>query len=70
MNKLDLAIAIAADIGMNKTFAYRALIAIEQLDAEGFAGRAVVWDGFGTFWPRRVVGKRMARVFGGVDLDA
>ncbi len=38
MNKLDLAIAIAADIGMNKTFAYRALIAIEQQsDAEGFA---------------------------------
>jgi nucleoid DNA-binding protein len=50
MNKLDLAIAIAADIGMNKTFTYRGLIAIQQqLDAEGFAGRAVVWDGFGTF---------------------
>ncbi len=41
MNKLDLAIAIAADIGMNKTFAYRALIGIEQwFDADGFAGRA------------------------------
>jgi nucleoid DNA-binding protein len=67
MNKLELAIAIAADIGMNKTFTYRALIAIQQqLDAEGFAGRAVVWDGFGTFMPRRVVGQRMARVFGGV----
>jgi hypothetical protein len=38
MNKLDLAIAIAADIGMNRTFAYRALIAIQQqLDADGFA---------------------------------
>jgi hypothetical protein len=68
MNKLDLAIAIAADIGMNKTFTYRALIAIQQqLDAEGFAGRAVVWDGFGTFMPRRVAGKRVARVFGGVE---
>ncbi len=68
MNKLDLAIAIAADIGMNKTFTYRALIAMQQqLDAEGFAGRAVVWDGFGTFLPRRVVGQRMARVFGGVE---
>jgi nucleoid DNA-binding protein len=68
MNKLQLAIAIAADIGMNKTFTYRALIAIQQqLDAQGFAGRAVVWDGFGTFMPRRVAGKRMARVFGGVE---
>jgi hypothetical protein len=30
MNKLDLAIAVAADIGMNKTLAYRALIAVQQ----------------------------------------
>jgi hypothetical protein len=43
MNKLELAVAIAADIGMNKTFIYRALIAIQQqLDADGFAGRKVV----------------------------
>jgi hypothetical protein len=34
MNKLQLAIAIAADIGMNKTFTYRALIAIQQRKAE------------------------------------
>jgi hypothetical protein len=36
------------------------------LDAEGFAGRAVAWDGFGTLMPRRVAGQRMAPVFGGV----
>jgi nucleoid DNA-binding protein len=65
MNKLQLAIAIAADCGVNKTYAYRALIAIEQqLDADGFAGRAVVWDGFGTFLPRRVEGQRTGRIFG------
>ncbi len=38
MTKRDLAKAIAADVGMYKTFAYRALIAVQQqLDAEGFA---------------------------------
>jgi hypothetical protein len=43
------------------------LIAIEpQLDADGFAGRAVAWDGFGTLMPRRVVGQRLARGFDGV----
>ncbi len=42
MKKLELVIAITADIGMNKTFAYPALIAIEQqFDADGFVGRAV-----------------------------
>jgi hypothetical protein len=56
MNKLELAIAIAADIGMNKTFTYKALIALQQqLDAHGFAGRAVVWDGFGTFFQPAVL---------------
>jgi hypothetical protein len=57
MNKLDLTIAFAADIGMNKTFIYRVLIAVQQqLDAEGFAGRAVVQDGLSIFMPRRVMG--------------
>jgi hypothetical protein len=46
------------------------LIAVQQqLDAEGFAGRAVVWDGFGTLMRRCAVGQRMARVFGGVAVQ-
>jgi hypothetical protein len=43
MNKLGLAIVIAADTGMNKAF----------------AGRAVVQDGLCTFMPRRAVGQQM-----------
>jgi nucleoid DNA-binding protein len=66
MNKLQLAMAITADIGVNKTTTYAALIALTQeLEAQGFAGRAVVWDNFGTFWPRRVVGQRTGRIMGG-----
>jgi hypothetical protein len=42
MHKLALAIAVAAGIGMNNAFAYRAQIAIQpQLEADGFAGRVV-----------------------------
>jgi hypothetical protein len=42
MHKLDLAIAVAAGIGMNNAFAYWAQIAIQQpLEADGFAGRVV-----------------------------
>jgi nucleoid DNA-binding protein len=66
MNKLELAIAIAKDTGLNKTMAYRALTAFaHQLEAEGVAQRAVVWDGFGTFWPRSVQGQRAGRNFDG-----
>jgi nucleoid DNA-binding protein len=69
MNKLALAIAIAAHTGLNKTTTYAALIALtQQLEAEGFAGRAVVWDNFGTFWPRRVMGQRTGRSLDGSTL--
>jgi nucleoid DNA-binding protein len=66
MNKSDLAIAIATDTGLNKTTTYAALTAITlQLQAEGLAGRAVVFAHFGTFLPRRVVGQRTGYRLGG-----
>jgi nucleoid DNA-binding protein len=69
MNKSELAIAIAANTGLNKTTTYAALTALtQQLEAEGFAGRAVVWDHFGTFLPRRVVGQRTGRSLGGGEV--
>jgi nucleoid DNA-binding protein len=59
MNKKELALAIAADTGLTKTIAYNVLTAMEQqLEGEGYAGRAVVWEQFGTFWPRKKMGKR------------
>jgi nucleoid DNA-binding protein len=66
MNKAQLALAIADETGLNKTTTYAMLTALtQQLDAEGIAGRAVVLEHFGTFLPRKKMGKRTGRVLGG-----
>ncbi len=59
MNKKELALAIATDTGLTKTITYTILSAMEQqLEAQGYAGRAVELAQFGTFWPRKKMGKR------------
>jgi nucleoid DNA-binding protein len=66
MNKSDLVTAIAADTGVNKTNTHIALTAIaQQLEAEGLAGRAVVFNDFGAFLPRRKDGLRTGRTISG-----
>jgi nucleoid DNA-binding protein len=66
MTKTDMSIALAAETGFTKTTCYEALTAMEQqLDAESMALRAVVWDKFGTFLPRHIVGRRTGRMLDG-----
>ncbi len=66
MTKTNMAIALAAETGFPKTTCYEALTAMEQqLDAESMALRAVVWDNFGTFLPRHIVGRRTGRMLDG-----
>jgi nucleoid DNA-binding protein len=66
MTKTQMAIAIAAQTGLEGTLAYQALSAIEQqLIAEGKALRAVALDNFGTFLPRQKMGQRTGTIFNG-----
>ncbi len=59
MNKIEITAAIASDIGLPKVMVMAALSGMaQQLEAEGLAGRAVVFDNFGTFFPRKKMGKR------------
>ncbi len=66
MNKIEITVAIASDTGLPKVTVMAALSAIaQQLQAEGLAGRAVVFDDFGTFFPRKKMGKRTGHALGG-----
>jgi nucleoid DNA-binding protein len=69
MNKTELSIVIATDTGLFKTPIFDMLTAITvQLEAQALAGRAVVWEGFGTFLPRQKAGTRTGRIFGGATV--
>jgi nucleoid DNA-binding protein len=66
MTKTEMAVVIAKQTGLDNKLTYQALSAIEQqLLAEGKALRAVELDNFGTFLPRKKMGKRRGAIFNG-----
>ncbi len=69
MNQAELSALIASSTDLSVYAASQAISALHaQLNAEGLAQRAVVWNDFGTFWPRQIDGLRKAVAFNGRTL--